>query len=373
MADRRRRTIQVAQPKLDGNEAAYVAECITEEWITHAGKYVGMFERGFAEWIGTEHAIACSSGTAALHLALLALGVKAGDEVLMPALTYVSAPNAVRYCDATPVFCDSERDTMAIDPGDIEKRITPQTVGIVPVHLYGHPAAMDAVGEIARRHGLWVLEDAAEAHGATYRDKMCGAIGDAGTFSFFGNKIITTGEGGMVTTNDSELAERVRRYGGQGVDPNRRYWFPVVGYNYRMTNIQAALGVAQLEQRTELVQARQDVAGWYRQHLQPLLAKLVLPGARPDVHHAYWMYTVVLADDARLRRDELIERLAEDGIEPRPVFYPAHLLPPYHAPGTDQYPVAERLARQGITLPTHARLTEDDVAYVAERLTAYLN
>jgi perosamine synthetase len=366
------RLIRVAQPEFSGNEAAYVLDCIETEWVTAGGKYVKSFESAFAEWIGVRHAIACSSGTSALHLALLAFGAGPGDEVLVPTLTYVATANAVRYCNATPVFCESEADTMNIDPDDIEDRITAKTVGIVPVHMYGHSVDMKRIREIAGRHGLWVAEDAAQAHGATYNGISCGSLGDIGTFSFFGNKIMTTGEGGMVVTDDDDYANAIRLYAGQGVDANRRYWFSVVGYNYRMTNVQAALGVAQLERIDDLLVARQRVAQWYAAQLKPMRDVLTLPVQWSYAHHAYWMYTVVLNEGVALSRDDLILKLAEDGIETRPVFHPVHTLPPYEGGRQGQYPIAERLGRRGISLPTHSRLSEEDVVYVCERLQHHM-
>ena len=237
--------IFVAQPKMAGNERMYVLDCLDTNWISSNGKYIAAFEEAFAKYCGAKHAIAANNGTTALHLALVALDLKPGDEVIIPTVTYIATANAVRYCGATPVLVDVCADTMNINPADIERKITPKTRGIIPVHLYGHPADMDAVNRIATKHGLWVVEDAAEAHGAEVNGKKVGTLGTCATFSFFGNKIITTGEGGMVTTDDDELAAKLRLYRGQGMDPNRRYWFPVVGFNYRMTNIQAAIGLAQ--------------------------------------------------------------------------------------------------------------------------------
>ena len=256
---------------------------------------------------------------------------------------------------------------MNMDPDRIEELITPRTRGIVVVHLYGHPADMDRISEIARRHDLFVVEDAAEAHGARYRGRMVGGLGHAGSFSFYGNKIITTGEGGMVTTADPALAEKIRLLRGQGMDPGCRYWFPVVGYNYRMTNIQAAIGLAQLEKIDEHLAARRRVAGWYTRYLQPFKDFLSLPVEETWAHHAYWMYTVTLTDAVDLDRDAVMQKMADDGIETRPIFFPVHTLPPYQA-ARAECPVADRLARRGISLPTHAMLTEEDVAYVAERL-----
>jgi perosamine synthetase len=363
--------ISVAAPMLDGNEAKYVADCIAREWISAGGEYSQRFERDFADYCTTRHAITCSNGTVAIHLALLALGVGPGDEVIVPTLTYIATANAVLYCGATPVFVDSEPGTMNMDPAALAAAVTPRTRGIIPVHLYGHPADMDPILAVARQHGLFVLEDAAEAHGARYRGRRVGSLGNAATFSFFGNKVITTGEGGMVTTDDDELAERMTLLRGQGMDKNRRYWFPVVGYNYRLTNLQAAVGVAQLERIDHLLELRAQVARWYDEELAPVADLLDLPVSREWASPVTWMYTVVLSEATTVDRDDLIARLEQDQIETRPVFHPLHIMPPYaHIGG--HFPVAERLGARGLNLPTHPRLSRDDVARVSARLRHHL-
>lgn len=362
-----RRFIPVSHPVLDGNERRYVMECLETSWISANGRFVPLFESAFAQYCGVEHAVAVSSGTAALHLALLALGVKPGDEVIVPALTYVATANAVVYCGARPVFADSEPQTWNLDPSELERLITPRTRGIVAVHLYGHPADMDPILKIASRHGLFVIEDAAQAHGAEYRGRRVGRFGSAAAFSFFGNKIITTGEGGMVVTEDGELAERMRWLRGQGMDPKRRYWFPIVGYNYRMTNLQAAVGLAQLERIDQRLEERRRIAQWYERHLAPLEDRVVLPRQQSWARHAFWLYSIVLGDTAPVERDEVMTRLEERGIETRPVFYPLHVLPPYEESRVC-LPVAEQIANRGISLPTHPLLTEEDICYVAGAL-----
>jgi perosamine synthetase len=256
---------------------------------------------------------------------------------------------------------------MNLDPARLEAAITTRTRGILAVHLYGHPADMDAITEVAERHGLFVVEDAAEAHGALYKGRKVGGLADAGTFSFFGNKIITTGEGGMVTLRDAERMARIRLYRGQGMQQDRRYWFPVVGYNYRMTNIQAALGLAQLEQIARYTEHHRRVAGWYAEQLGPVGEALRLPVEEAWARHAYWLYTVVLGAGVAVERDAVMAGLAEVGIETRPVFYPMHVMEPYYE-GRGRYPVAERLSERGISLPTHVGLTEEDVRYIAGQL-----
>ncbi|OLE77539.1 MAG: aminotransferase DegT, partial [Bacteroidetes bacterium 13_1_20CM_4_60_6] len=295
--------IPVARPQLGLREREYVLDCVESGWISSVGKYIAAFEERFARFCNVEHAIATNNGTTALHLALVALGVKPDDEVLVPTVTYIATANAVRYCHATPILVDVCADTMTIDPTQIEKKITGRTKGIIPVHLYGHPADMSAINEIARRRRLWVLEDAAEAHGAEVDKRRVGGLGTCGVFSFFGNKIITTGEGGAVTTSDPDLAARLRLHRGQGMDPKRRYWFEVVGYNYRMTNIQAALGLAQMEGVDAALAARDQIARWYGDALAPMADRLILPRAKPGVRHVYWMYTVFLREGGEHRRD----------------------------------------------------------------------
>jgi perosamine synthetase len=366
-----RAPIPVAQPFLGGNEAKYVNDCLDTGWVSSIGRYVEEFESQFAEYCDVRYAVSCNSGTSALHLALTALGVGPGDEVLVPSMTYVATANAVRYCGATPVFVDSQPDTFNIDPEDIERRITPRTRGIIAVHLYGHPADMRAIGDIARRHAIFAVEDAAEAHGARCGPARVGSLADIGTFSFFGNKIMTTGEGGMVTTDDPELNRRLRLYRGQGMDPDRRYWFEVVGFNYRMTNIQAAIGVAQLEMIETHLMRRMSVATWYDRHLAPLRHALRLPVRKPWAQPVNWLYTVVVTPPAAVARDDLIVRLAADGIETRPTFVPVHTLPPYRDPAVS-LPIAEGLGAHGLSLPTYAGLTENDVEYVAQALRRHV-
>ncbi len=347
-------------------------DCLQSTWISSNGKYIDRFEEAFGRFCETRHAISCSNGTVALHLALLALGVGPGDEVLVPTLTFIATANAVMYCGARPVFVDAEPETWNIDPALLETRVTPRTKGIIVVHLYGHPVDMEPVLEVARRHGLFVIEDAAEAHGARYRGRPVGPLGDMATFSFYGNKIITTGEGGMVVTDDAALADRVRQLKGQGMTPARRYWFPIIGFNYRLTNIAAAIGLAQLEMADWHMQRRREIASWYRADLAGVRG-ITWQAEQPWARHAYWMFTV-LVDEAVYDRDLVMARLGEQGIETRPVFYPLHTLPPYRADAASTaLPVAERIARDGLSLPTWGGLTREDVRYVSECLRDGLN
>jgi perosamine synthetase len=366
-----RPAIQVAKPKLDGRELEYVTDCITSGWISSAGEYVDRFEKAFAATVGARHAVTCCNGTVALHLALLALNIGPGDEVIVPTLTYVACANAVRYCGATPVLVDSDPDTMNLSPAAVAAAITPRTRAVMAVHLYGHPADMHALRGLCQPRSIRIVEDAAEAHGARIGQQAVGSFGDIATFSFFGNKILTTGEGGMVTTASDELAGYVRLFRGQGQDPARRYWFPIVGYNYRMTNVAAALGLAQLERLDDHVADRRRVGDGYERRLRGLQGLLHLPVERPGYTNVRWLYTVVLSDEVRASRDDVIGSLAAAGVESRPVFYPMHDLPPYRDTSRS-FPVADRLAARGISLPTHGHLTDDDLDYICEALEQIL-
>ncbi|WP_429311168.1 DegT/DnrJ/EryC1/StrS family aminotransferase [Paenibacillus mucilaginosus] len=362
----------IALPILNGNEKKYVMDCVDTTWISSNGAYIEKFEHLFAEFCQTKHAIAVSNGTTALHLTLLAHGVGPGDEVIVPTFTFVATANAVAYCGATPVFVDSEPETWNIDPHAIEAKITPRTKGIIPVHLYGHPADMDPILSIAQRHGLFVIEDAAEALGAQYKDRMVGSIAHSATFSLFGNKIITTGEGGVVTTSDDQFAARIRQLKGQGIDPRRKYWFPVIGYNYRMTNIQAAIGCGQMENIAWHIERRLSAAAEYVKHLEGV-DSLLLPTEKEWAKNVFWMYSVVLKDGTEQQRDEVMSRMRERGIETRPFFYPMHILPPYkHLQPPDEFPVANRIAATGLNVPSHGALQSEDIAYICGHLKEIL-
>ena len=363
--------IPVASPVLGEAEAANVAECLRTTWISSVGRYIGEFEARFADFCGVKHAVATNNGTTALHLALAALDIGPGDEVIVPDLTYIASANCVRYCGAEPVFADCDPRTFNLDPHAVEALVTPRTKAVIPVHLYGQPCDMDPITAVAERHGLHVVEDAAEAHGARYRGRRAGGLGRCASFSFFGNKIITTGEGGAVTTDDDALAARLRLLRGQGMDPERRYWFPVVGFNYRMTNVAAAIGVGQMERIEGALAFRRELAGWYGDALadEP---RVVRPHVEPWAEPSWWMYTVMLAPGLGDRRDAVMAAMDRAGVETRPVFYPMHVLPPY-AREAAPYPHATDCAARGINLPTHERLTREDVARVVQALQAALD
>ena len=365
--------IPLAEPALIGNERAYVNSCLEDNWISSSGQYVERFEKAFAEYCNVKHGLSCSNGTVALHLALLALGVNPGDEVIVPSLTYVATANAVTYCGAKPVFIDSEEVTWNLDPTLIEGLITKNTKGIIVVHLYGNPVEMDPVLRIASRYGLFVIEDAAEAHGAEYKGRRVGSIGDISTFSFYGNKIITTGEGGMVLTNNDQLADLIRKLKGQGFDPNRRYYFPIVGYNYRMTNVAAAIGLAQVENIDWHIRRRYEIAMRYMHRLKELPG-LSFQDEKPWTKNVYWMTSIVIGDQHLIDRDDFMAHLANRGIETRPFFYPVHLLPMYQNQLEDnQKPVAQKLAARGVNLPSYAKLTDENIDYICDQIFEILS
>ena len=355
--------ISIANPVFNGNEKKYLMECIDTGWVSANGRFVSEFEDKFAHECGMRHALSCANGTVSLHLALRGLGIGPGDEVIMPTLTYIATANCVAYCGAKPVFADSEEGTFNIDPSDIEPRITPCTKAIMPVHLYGLPCRMREIERIAKEHGLHIIEDAAEAVGARIGTRKAGSFGVVSSFSFFGNKVITCGEGGMVVTNDDELYNRMKLLKGQGMSATKRYWHEVVGYNYRMTNMQAAVGLGQLENLEWHVARRRCVAGWYEKRLCGLSDLARLQRAPEGYTSVCWMNSVILQDGVKKERDQVMQELEECGIETRPVFYPMHIMPPYLDPAAS-CPVAERLASRGISLPSHAMLSEEDVAYV---------
>jgi perosamine synthetase len=360
------RFIPVSEPCLTGNELAYVSDCIQSGWVSSLGKYIGEFERRFADFCGARHGIAVSNGTTALHLALAALGIGPGDEVIIPSLTFIATANAVHYTGATPVFADSEALTWNIDPQDIAKRVSPRTRAIIPVHIYGHPADMQPILDLAEEHGLLVIEDAAEAHGALYRGKRVGSLGKINAFSFYGNKIITTGEGGILTTDDDLLNEKVRFLRDHAMSPEKRYWHTEIGFNYRMTNMQAALGVAQMERIEEFIARKRWIADQYRQGLQDI-ATLEFSPETPWATSVYWMASILLKDSFSLSREELMLRLKEKGIDSRPFFYPIHKMPPYQD-DTLHLPVAEDISQRGINLPSAVTLTEADILRIVSAI-----
>lgn len=360
--------VPVSSVDVSGLEEEYTVDAIRSTWISSAGKYVDRFEREFSELCQTKMTVACGNGTLALHLALLGLKLEPGDEVIVPSMTFIATANAVRYCGAEPVFVDVDPNTWCLDPSAVEAAITPRTKGILAVHLMGHPCDMDALNHLAAIYGLWTLEDAAEAHFAKYKGRPVGSLGTMGTFSFFGNKIITCGEGGAITLNDSRMELHLRTLRGHGMDPRRRYFFPVTGYNYRLTNVACAMLCAQLQRREEIFSRRREVFNHYNHHLR------TVPGIRMQpiaswAEPAPWMYGCVVDPKVYgLTRDELIQGLAAEGIDSRPFFHPLHDLPPYRETARKQghdLTHTEMLGTNGIMLPTFNSLKESEIEWIA--------
>ena len=359
--------IPVYQPSLKGNEKKYVNECLDSTWISSKGKFVSLFETAFANYIDVKNATTVSNGTVAIHLALLALGIAKDDEVIVPTLTYIASVNAIAYTGAKPVFVDSLQDSWQIDPADVEKKITSKTKALMAVHLYGHPCDMDSLVQICNKHNIFLIEDCAEAIGTMYNGKHVGTFGDISTFSFFGNKTITTGEGGMVVTNDETLYDRSVHFKGQGLAKHREYWHDVIGYNYRMTNICAAIGLAQLENIEQVLYEKKRVADTYRSLLYntPIVFH---DQVGENVYHSYWMCSL-LTRDAK-EREALRAHLEIKGIETRPLFYPVHTMPMY----SNQYqrhPVAENIGWRGLNLPSYPELKQEEIEFICKEINNF--
>ncbi len=367
--------IPVHEPLLNGREKEYLIRCIDTGWVSSEGPFVREFEDRFASYIGVSHGVAVCNGTAALETALYAVGVGPGDEVILPTFTIVSCAIATLRLGARPVLVDIDPETWCMDVGQIESRITSRTKAIMPVHIYGHPVDMDPLREIADRHGLAVVEDAAEAHGAEYRGRRCGSLGDAAAFSFYANKIVTTGEGGMVVTGNSAAAERARSYRNLCFRSDRRFYHTEVGYNFRLTNLQAAVGLAQLERVEEFVSIKRRQAHSYRERL------LRIPGVRGAVERPYarsvfWMHAVELEERVALDAESAMRRLGERRIGTRPFFLGLHEQPAFREMGLflgERYPVTERAHRRGFYLPSGMTLTEAQIAAICDALAEMVN
>jgi perosamine synthetase len=353
---------QVSKPVLCGNEKRYVVDALDTGWISSNGAYLQKFEHAIAETLGVDECLSASSGTTALHLACLALGLKPGDEVIVPSLTYVASANAIAYCGATPVFADCDPLTWNGTSELIEKVWTPRTVGVLAIHLYGMPTDIEKIAELCRSRGAWLLEDCAESLGATVSGKPTGSFGDAAAFSFYGNKTISTGEGGALYVRDPERRRHARMLRGQGMDLNRRYWHPILGYNYRMTNIAAAIGLGQIEMLDFHLAERRRIAKRYLEQLRPLAAEglLQLPVKIDGYESTYWLFSAVLTSGGDERRASIMRHLADDyGIETRPFFVPMHRLPMYSS--TQSFRNTEFLAAHGMNFPTYTGLSDSEV------------
>jgi perosamine synthetase len=365
--------IPISQPCLGDLELEYVTEAVKSTWIGSTGFFIEKMKEEFAHEIGVVHAIPVSNGTVALHLALLAVGIEEGDEVIVPSLTYIAPVNAVMYCGGIPIFADVQEDSWCISADDILKLITSKTKAIIVVHLYGMPANMNEIMKIAQAHNIRVIEDAAEAMFAKYGNSFVGCIGDIATFSLFGNKVLSSGEGGILTTNDKNLAHKVELLKGQGMDANRRYWFPVIGFNYRMTNVAAAIFCAQFAKRESLLERRWKVYSIYDEFFTDVNGITIQVDVQ-GVTRSPWLYPILLNEVTRERKDKIMAILDSKGIETRPFFIPVHTMPPYATVipriGLEK---TEKLSRIGLNLPTFPDLQVDQAAWIADTVLNVVN
>ena len=372
------RWIPVNEPLLGDLEVQYVTDCVRTGWISSSGRYLNEFEQGWADYCGRKHGIAVGNGTVALQLAVRALELNPGDEVILPTFTIVSCALAVLYAEAVPVLVDSNPTTWCMDVNAVESRITSRTRAIMPVHIYGHPADMRPLLDLAAKYNLAIIEDAAEAHGAEYLDqgkwRKCGNFGTLSCFSFYANKLITTGEGGMVLTDDSRLAAQLQSLRNLCFLPERRFYHEDLGFNFRMTNLQAALGAAQLQRIASIIEKKRWIGQEYSRRLQKI-GGLQLPVEEPWARNVFWMYGIVLPEESDLIAEDFARRMKERGVETRPFFLGMHEQPVFHKHGlfvNEVYPVAERLARKGLYLPSGLTLTEEQLEYVCDAVREVL-
>ena len=358
--------IPVSEPLFSGNEVKYVTESVKSTWV-RTGKFLDKFENKFAKFCQTNYASSTSSGTTALHLLFLAMGIKENDEVIVPDMTYVASANAAVYVGAKPVFVDVDKDTWTISPEKIEEKITKKTKLIEVVHLYGHPADMDKINKIAKKHNIAVIEDACQAHGALYKGKKVGSLSNAACFSFSGAKIITTGEGGMITTNDKKLYQKIVDINNDFMDSKKKFYHTDIGYNFRLTNLQAALGLAQIENIDRLINKKIEHARIYNAHLKNLEV-LQLPVEKSWAKNVYWLYSVLLKKT--YLRDKMMEYLLGKGIETRPFFTPMHKLPMYKQKG--KFPNSNYLANNGLSFPSGTGLTKKEIEYVCSEVKKFV-
>lgn len=357
--------IPVYQPYLGGNEKKYVNECLDSNWISSRGSFVDRFEEAFSNYIGSPYVSTVSNGTVALHVALEALGITDGDEVIVPTFTYVASVNTIMQTGATPIFVECDAETLQVDVNSIEKKITSKTEAIMAVHLYGHPCEMQKILELCKTRDLLLVEDCAEALGSRIGTRHVGTYGDVATFSFFGNKTITTGEGGMVVSPHKKIIEKVNLLKSQAVSKEIEYWHSGLGYNYRMTNICAAIGLAQLEAVDKILKMKRSVASFYQTELTEL--PLRHHSESVDTTHSYWMNSIILDDE--MHRDALRKHLKEAGIETRPFFYPANQFD--HCKTEERFAVSERLSKSGINLPSYPILEPDQLLKICNAIKNY--
>lgn len=360
--------IPISRPYISRREEEYVVKAVRSGWVSSLGEYIERFETAFAAYCGVEYALTTSNGTTGLHLALVSLEIGAGDEVIVPDLSFIATANAVAYTGAKPVLVDIDPRTNCISVDAIKASITPRTKAIIPVHLYGYPADMDPINSLAAEYELEVIEDAAEAHGAKYKGKRVGGLGRCGVFSFYGNKIITTGEGGMMTTNDRVLYERAKLLRDHAMSAERTYWHEEIGYNYRMTNLQAALGLAQLEQIEQFLAKRSDILGWYHQVIETSNEVRLNPVTQEAVG-VNWMTCLEVDHFDEDSRAEFIADLKQCGIDTRPYFCAMSAMPMFDA---KYNPVARRKAEIGLNLPTFIDLSQSEVFRIGTQVNSLL-
>jgi aminotransferase in exopolysaccharide biosynthesis len=371
--------IPLSIPFLNGNEWEYIKECLDTNWVSSVGKYVEKFEDDMAKYIGTDYAVATVNGTAALHMALKVLGVETGDKVLVPTLTFIASVNPIRYCNADPVFVDSERETYNMNPEKLEEKIKDlisdgnKPKAAVVVHLYGHPAKMDPIIDICRKYDIKVIEDATESLGSEYKGKKTGSIGDIGCFSFNGNKLITTGGGGMLVTDNQEWAEKVKYLTTQAKDDPEQFIHHEVGYNYRLTNIQAAMGVAQLEQIDSFIDNKRKIANKYNELLSDIEGITLTPN-KDWAFTNFWLYSILIDENKfGMNSKELYKKLNNEGIMSRPFFKPIHTMPMYEKYNSTNTDNADELWWKGINLPCSVNLGLDKVEYIANKIIEFKN
>lgn len=359
--------IPLCIPEIRGNEWKYIKECIDTNWVSSVGSYVDKFENEFANYVESKKAVVTVNGTAALELALRTIGIGEGDEVIVSSLTFISPVNAIKYVGAEPVFVDVCRDTWVMDADKIEELITSKTKAILPVHIYGHPADMNKIMEIANKYNLYVIEDATESLGSLYNGKATGTVGHIGCYSFNGNKLITTGAGGMLVTNDERLGQRAKYLATQTktVLENGAFYHEEVGYNFRMPNLLAAMGCAQLESIEEYIKIKRKNAKLYNELLKDVKG-ITLPVERESVRNVYWLYSILVEEDYSLTRDELIFRFNENGIQARPFFMAIHKMPDYKLCRHGDMTITDELVKVGINLPSSTSLTESEIKIISK-------
>lgn len=350
------RNIPIAEPNLKGNELTYVHDCLASGWISSQGAYVEKFEANFERYLGL-HSLAVSNGTVAIHLALTALGVGRGDEVIVPDLTFAATINAVLYCGATPVLADVDENTWNIDLNHARELISQKTKAIIAVHLYGNSSDMDALSVWCDENNLLLIEDCAESLGTEFRTRPTGSFGDASTFSFFGNKTITTGEGGMVCFRSEDIYRRAQILRDHGMSKTKRYWHEMIGFNYRLTNVQAAIGVAQMERLSSFVSRKSQIAKRYIEEFSSLPIKFQI--VAKDVFSSYWLFSITL--NSEKERDDVANYLNENGVESRKIFYPLSEMEIYKPFIRKELRVSSQLSKKGLSLPTYPSLTPDEL------------